>query len=204
MSAMRRGLTRGILLAAVLLALVLAGFVAMQAFLPDGRESGGTGQVAIGGPFSLVDHTGRAVTEKDFAGRALLVYFGFTHCPDICPTGLQTIALAMDELGADAARVVPVLITVDPERDTPAVLKEYVQAFHERMVGLTGTPDQVAAVARTYRVYFQKVPLKDSSLGYSVDHSGFIYLMDGQGAYLTHFRHDTTPGQMASRIRAKL
>ncbi len=133
----------------------------------------------------------------------MLVYFGFTNCPDICPTGLQTIAIAMDSLGGDAARVQPILISVDPERDTPAVMKDYVQAFHERLIGLTGTPEQIAKVAREYRVYYQKVPLKDSSLGYSVDHSGFIYLMDGQGRYLTHFRHDVAPDEMAKRIRAR-
>lgn len=202
--AAQRGLMRGLVVAAVLLVLGIGAYAAFQWLAPRSEDGAGSGQVAIGGPFELVDHNGRTVTEKDFAGRLMLVYFGFTNCPDICPTGLQTIAIAMDELGAAAQRVQPVLITVDPERDTPPVMKEYVQAFHERMVGLTGTPEQVAKAARAWRVYYQKVPLKESSLGYSVDHSGFIYLMDGEGRYLSHFRHDATPEQIAQRIKSKL
>ena len=203
-NAAQRGLFRGLLITAVLAVLAFTAYFVFSALVPRSSDEAGSGQVAIGGPFELVDHDGRTVTEKDFAGRLLLVYFGFTHCPDICPTGLQTIAIAMDQLGAAADQVQPVLITVDPERDSPAVMKEYVQAFHERLVGLTGSPEQVAKVAREYRVYYQKVTLKDSSLGYSVDHSGFIYLMDGQGKYLSHFRHDATPEQMAQRIKSKL
>ncbi|MFN4312348.1 MAG: SCO family protein [Ferrovibrio sp.] len=203
MSAAKRGLQRGLLIVAILAAIGVAGLVAMQWLLPHGEQQSGSGQVSIGGPFTLTDQDGRTVSDRDYAGKFMLVYFGFTHCPDICPTGLQTIAIAMDGLGADAARVQPILISVDPERDTPPVMKEYVQAFHDRLVGLTGTPEQIAKVAREYRVYYQKVPLKESSLGYSVDHSGFIYLMDGQGRYLTHFRHDVSPEDMAKRIRAK-
>ena len=203
-NATQRGLIRGLLITAVLAVLAFTVYIAFSTLVPRSSDEAGSGQVAIGGPFELVDHNGRTVTEKDFAGRLLLVYFGFTHCPDICPTGLQTIAIAMDQLGAAADKVQPVLITVDPERDTPAVMKDYVQAFHERLIGLTGSPEQVAKVAREYRVYYQKVVLKDSSLGYSVDHSGFIYLMDGQGKYLAHFRHDATPEQMAERIKSKL
>ncbi|WP_341894972.1 SCO family protein [Ferrovibrio terrae] len=206
MSAATRGLKRGLILAAIVALFGVIGYLAVPQLLPQRGEgeSAGSGVVSIGGPFSLTDQDGRTVSDKDFAGKLMLVYFGFTNCPDICPTGLQTIALAMDELGAAGATVQPILITVDPERDTPPVLKEYVQAFHERLIGLTGTPEQIAAVAKAYRVYYQKVVLKDSSLGYSVDHSGFIYLMDGKGQYLTHFRHDATPDQMAQRIRAKL
>lgn len=203
MSAAKRGLQRGLLIVAALAALGVAGLVAMQWLMPHGGEQAGSGQVSIGGPFTLTDQDGRTVSDRDFAGKLMLVYFGFTNCPDICPTGLQTIAIAMDGLAGDAARVQPILISVDPERDTPAVLKEYVQAFHERLIGLTGTPEQIAKVAREYRVYYQKVPLKESSLGYSVDHSGFIYLMDGQGRYLTHFRHDVAPDEMVKRIRAR-
>jgi protein SCO1/2 len=206
MSAAARGLRRGLVLAVIVILFGAIGYLAVPQLLPqrDGGETAGSGVVSIGGPFSLTDQDGRIVTDRDFAGKLMLVYFGFTNCPDICPTGLQTIAQTMDELGADAARVQPILITVDPERDTPPVLKEYVQAFHERLIGLGGTPEQIAAVAKAYRVYYQKVPLKESSLGYSVDHSGFIYLMDGKGQYLTHFRHDATPEQMVQKIRARL
>lgn len=205
MSAAQRGLQRGILVVAVIVAIGFLGFLGLQWFGPKGEDEGvSSGPVSIGGAFTLTDQDGRTVTDRDFAGKLMLVYFGFTNCPDICPTGLQTIAIAMDELGAAGAQVQPILITVDPERDTPPVMKEYVQAFHERLIGLTGTPEQIAAVARAYRVYYQKVQLKDSNLGYSVDHSGFIYLMDGQGRYLAHFRHDATPDQMVQRIKAKL
>jgi protein SCO1 len=206
MSAATRGLKRGLVLAAIVALFGLIGYLAVPQLLSrsDSGEGGGSGVVSIGGPFALTDQDGKGVSDKDFAGKLMLVYFGFTNCPDICPTGLQTIALAMDELGAAGANVQPILITVDPERDTPSVMKEYVQAFHERLVGLTGTPEQIAAVAKAYRVYYQKVQLKDSSLGYSVDHSGFIYLMDGKGQYLSHFRHDATPDQMAQKIRARL
>ncbi len=205
MSAASRGLKRGLVLAAIVALFGVFGYLAMPWLLPQrGDDNAGSGVVSIGGPFALTDQDGRAVTDKDFAGKLMLVYFGFTNCPDICPTGLQTIALAMDQLGNDAAKVQPILITVDPERDTAPAMKEYVQAFHERLVGLTGTPEQIAAVAKAYRVYYQKVTLKDSSLGYSVDHSGFIYLMDGKGQYLSHFRHDATPEQMVQRIRQRL
>jgi protein SCO1/2 len=205
MSAASRGLKRGLVLAAIVALFGVVGFLALPYLLPkpDGQTAV-SGVVSIGGPFALTDQDGKTVTDKDFTGKLMLVYFGFTNCPDICPTGLQTIAQAMDLLGADGAKVQPILITVDPERDTPPVMKEYVQAFHERLIGLTGTPEQIAAVAKAYRVYYQKVVLKDSSLGYSVDHSGFIYLMDAKGQYLAHFRHDATPEDMAKRIREKL
>lgn len=125
MSAAKRGLQRGLLIVAILAAIGVAGLVAMQWLLPHGEQQSGSGQVSIGGPFTLTDQDGRTVSDRDYAGKFMLVYFGFTHCPDICPTGLQTIAIAMDGLGADAARVQPILISVDPERDTPPVMKEY-------------------------------------------------------------------------------
>jgi protein SCO1/2 len=174
----------------------------MRWLVPDEQHSAGT--ASIGGPFELTNQDGQTVTDKTYAGKLLLVYFGYTNCPDICPTALQTIAIAMDDLGADAAKVQPILITIDPERDTPKVMKEYVQAFHPRLVGLSGTPEQIAKVAKEYRVYYQKAPLKNSSLGYAMDHSGFTYLMDGKGRYLTHFRHDMTPEDLVKGIRARL
>lgn len=156
---------------------------------------------AIGGPFTLVDHTGRAVTEADFAGRFMLIYFGFTHCPDICPTELQIMANAVDSLGGDARQVVPVFITVDPERDTPAHLKDYVAAFHARMVGLTGTPEQIAAVAKAYKIYFSKV---EADGGYQVDHTSFVYLIGPDGVLRTVFRGGTSDKAMAAEIRDQL
>jgi protein SCO1/2 len=202
MSAAQRGLKRGLLIVAVLVLVGIAGFAAVRWLAPG--EPQGTGVASIGGPFELTNQDGQKVSDKDYAGKLLLVYFGYTNCPDICPTALQTVAIAMDDLGAAGDKVQPILITIDPERDTPAVLKEYVQAFHKRLVGLTGTPEEIAKVAKEYRVYYQKVPLKNSSLGYSMDHSGFTYLMDGKGRYLTHFRHDVTPEELAKRIKERL
>lgn len=159
--------------------------------------------LALGGPFSLVDQTGRAVTEADFAGRNLLVYFGFTYCPDVCPTELGTIAAAIDEMGELGERVTPVLITIDPERDTPEALADYVSRFHPRMVGLTGTAEQVAAAARAYRVFYAKVQRPEMS-AYLMDHSSFIYLVGPDGRVRTLFRPESTPEAIAQSVRAHL
>jgi len=159
--------------------------------------------MALGGPFSLTDHTGRAVTEADFAGRFLLVYFGFTYCPDVCPTELGTVASALDLLDEAAERVTPVFITVDPERDTPAAMADYVGRFHPRMVGLTGTPEQVAAAARAYRVFYARVNRPEMSQ-YLVDHSSFIYLVGPDGRVRGLFRPDTAPEAIAQAVRGHL
>jgi len=159
--------------------------------------------LALGGPFSLVDQTGRAVTEADFAGRHLLVYFGFTYCPDVCPTELGTIAAAVDELGEQGEQVTPMLITIDPERDTPEALADYVSRFHPRMVGLTGTPAQIAAAARAYRVFYAKVERPEMS-AYLMDHSSFIYLVGPDGKVRTLFRPESTPEAIAQSVRAYL
>ena len=159
--------------------------------------------VALGGPFSLTDHTGRAVTERDFAGRPLLVYFGFTYCPDVCPTELGTIAAALDLLGEAGERVTPILITIDPERDTPEALANYVALFHPRLVGLTGTAEQVAQVARAYRVYYAKVHPRDSTQ-YLMDHSSFIYLVGPDGRVRSLFRPQTSPEAIAAAVTAQL
>ncbi|MGK7870195.1 SCO family protein [Falsiroseomonas sp. E2-1-a20] len=159
--------------------------------------------LALGGPFSLVDQTGKPVTEADFAGRFLLVYFGFTYCPDVCPTELGTIASAIDALEDQGAQVTPMLITIDPERDTPEALADYVTRFHPRMVGLTGTPEQVAAAARAYRVYYAKAQRPEMS-AYLMDHSSFIYLVGPDGRVRTLFRPETTPEAIAQSVRAHL
>lgn len=199
-----RGLTRGLVIAAAAGVVVFAGLWLYTWLGGGAEERGGMGEVAIGGPFALIDQAGQPRTDKDFADKLKLVYFGFTSCPDICPTELQTMANALDLLGPKAGEVAALFITVDPERDTVPVMKEYVEAFHERMVGLTGTPEQVAAVAKAYRVFYQKVKLKDSSLDYSVDHSGFVYLMGRDGKYLAHFRPGVAPEEIAKRVAAKL
>jgi protein SCO1/2 len=160
---------------------------------------------AIGGPFQLVDQNGRSVTQADFAGKFMLIYFGFTYCPDVCPTELQVMGNAMDALSAeDAARVVPIFITVDPERDTPEQLKGYVAAFHPKMIGLTGTPEQIAAVAKAYKVYYSKQPNPAAPDDYSVDHTSFVYLMGPDGVLRSMFRSGATAKTMAGEIRAQL
>ena len=160
---------------------------------------------AIGGPFQLIDQTGRTVSEADFAGRFMLIYFGFTHCPDICPTELQVMANAVDALGEDEARVVPVFITVDPERDRPELIKDYVAAFHPKMVGLTGSVDQVTAAAKAYKVYFSKQPGAGGNVNdYQVDHTPFVYLVGPDGVLRSVFRSGTSTKAMAGEILAQL
>jgi protein SCO1/2 len=159
--------------------------------------------MALGGPFTLVDHTGRSVTQADFADRSLLVYFGFTFCPDVCPTELGTIAAAVDLLGPQGSLVTPVFISIDPERDTPEALADYVSRFHPRMVGLTGSPQQVAAAARAYRVFYAKVNRPEMS-EYLMDHSSFIYLVGVDGRVRALFRPETSPEAMAQSMRAHL
>lgn len=161
-----------------------------------------TGSPMIGGPFTLTDQDGRTVTDSDFHGRWMLVYFGYTYCPDVCPTSLNRNAQAIDLLGERGDGIVPVLITVDPQRDTPQLLKDYVHAFHPRMVGLTGTPQQVATVAREYRVYYAKA-VQDKG-EYLMDHSSLSYLVGPDGKFVQFFSHDTSPQEMADRIKALL
>lgn len=162
------------------------------------------GRALVGGPFTLVDHTGRTVTDKDYRGRYMLILFGFTYCPDVCPSGLQVIAAALDKLGPKADKLVPLFVSVDPERDTPAQLAQYVPSFHKRLVGLTGTQAQVDAAAKAYRVYFKKVRDEKSTAQYTIDHSALIYLMAPDGSYITHFSHTVGPDALAAGIAKAL
>ncbi|MDA1089616.1 MAG: SCO family protein [Proteobacteria bacterium] len=161
--------------------------------------------VAIGGPFNLVDHNAGPVTDADFRGRYLLVFFGYTYCPDVCPKAMQTIGVALDQLGKDAAKIRPLFISVDPERDTPEVLKSFVKNFHPSLTGLTGSPRQVQAAAKAYRVYYGKVKedggAKDE---YLMNHSAGLYLMGADGKFITMFSHNTTPEDLAAKIRKYL
>jgi cytochrome oxidase Cu insertion factor (SCO1/SenC/PrrC family) len=157
----------------------------------------------IGGPFALTDQDGRSRTDADFRGRLMLVYFGFTYCPDVCPTDLQQIGLALDSLGEAGEMVQPVFITVDPERDTPDHLKHYMPLFHPRFIGLTGDAAAIEAAARAYRVYFERVE-RASSADYTVDHSGFIYLIGRNGEYLGFFPPGTSAERLADAIRPSI
>ena len=161
------------------------------------------GRGHVGGPFELIDQTGRTRTDADFRGKLLIVYFGYTYCPDVCPTDLMQIALAIDKLGAAGAQVQPLFISIDPERDTPSVLADYISMFNPRIVGLTGTPAQVRAVADAYKAYYSKV-FPEGSATYLIDHTGFIYLMGRSGGYLGFFPPGTSADRMVEIIRQHL
>lgn len=154
----------------------------------------------IGGPFKLTDQNGAQRTDADFRGKLMLVYFGYTYCPDVCPTELTVIATALDQLGADVSQVAPIFITVDPTRDTAKVMKEYVAQFSDKLIGLTGSESDIAAAAKAYRVYYAKVPGTDGS-PYLMDHTSLIYLMDRQGRFLKHFTPNSRAEDIAAAIR---
>jgi cytochrome oxidase Cu insertion factor (SCO1/SenC/PrrC family) len=198
---MSRAAQRGVLIFAVG-AVLLAGALGLQYALKSGGPLESAGAASIGGDFTLVDQNGEKRTAADFRGRLMLVYFGFTYCPDVCPTELQTMSEAIDLLGEKGDAVQPVFISVDPERDTPEQLRPYADSFHPRLVALTGSPEQVAQAARAYKVYYNKREQKDGP--YLVDHSSFVFLMGRDGKYVMHFSPAATPEQMASAIRSRL
>jgi protein SCO1 len=196
-----------------LLAVIVAGFLigalggAALLVLSQGGQGRAvqtSGKALIGGPFALVDQTGKTVTDQDFRGRYMLVFFGFTHCPDICPAELQVMSAALDALGPKADGVVPIFITLDPERDTQAAMGAYVKNFGQRFVGLTGSSEQVAAAAKAYRVAYSKFQQDKSRSDYSIDHSALVYLMGKDGEYITHFAYDTPASQMTEILRRYL
>ena len=161
-------------------------------------------QPAIGGPFTLVDQNGRTVTNEMLKGKPTLIYFGYTFCPDVCPTSLLLMETAIEKLGPDAAKKVNlVFITIDPERDTQKLIKDYVSNFSPTFIGLTGTPEQVTAAARAYRVYYQKVPGKDGA-PYLMDHSSIVYLLDRNGRFVTHFTHEAKAEAIAAGVERLL
>jgi protein SCO1 len=161
-----------------------------------------SGRAPVGGPFELTDQTGHRRTDADFHGKLVVLYFGYTYCPDVCPTELQSISLALDKLGAAANAVQPVFITVDPERDTPAALKDYLSNFDPHLRGLTGDPAAVEATLKAYRVYAAKIPLKDGD--YTMDHTAAVYLMDKDGRFVATFNLKQTPEAAAGQLRGYL
>lgn len=153
-----------------------------------------------GGSFTMVNGHGRTVTERDFKDRPLVVFFGFTHCPDVCPTTLIEVADLMAQLGTDADRMTVLFVTVDPERDTPEVMREYAEAFDKRIVALTGSLEQVTAMAKAWGVYFKKVPTSGGD--YTVDHTASVFLMDRKGGLRgTLDLHDRTAGVNLAKLR---
>ena len=157
-----------------------------------------TASSAIGGPFTLTAQDGRTVTERDMLGGPSLVFFGFTHCPDVCPTALYEIGLIYKALGKDGDRLKTYFITVDPERDTPSVIKDYLSGFDPRITGLSGTPEAVLAAEKAYRAYAKKVPLETG--GYTMDHTAVIYLMNRKGLFLSSLNIDLPPEENAKLI----
>ncbi len=180
----------GIAIAVVLLA--AGGYLFVSGSEPSG--------VTVGGPFSLVDGDGRPVTDQTWRGKYMLVYFGYTFCPDVCPTTLTAVADAMDKMGPKADRLQPLFITVDPKRDTPEVVKRYAEAFGPKMVGLTGSASQIAAAAKAYRVYYAEHRTGTGPDDYSMDHSSVLYLMGPDGRFIAPLRADQTGPEIAASL----
>ena len=197
-----------------LLTVIVAGFLvgalggAAALILTRGAAGPGvatTGTALIGGPFTLIGHDGKPVTDQAFRGKYMLVSFGFTHCPDICPAELQVMSAALDELGPKANEIIPIFITLDPERDTPQAVTDYVRNFGQRFVGLTGSPEQVAAAAKAYRVTYSKFQEEGAKPDdYTIDHVALVYLMGKDGEYLANFAYDTPAAKMAEALRRYL
>lgn len=171
----------------------------------NGQPVVSTGTPQIGGPFALVNQDGQPVTQESFGGKYLLIYFGFTYCPDVCPTDLAKMAAAMDALGQDAEKVQPIFITIDPDRDTPEQMKLYIEQFDPRLVGLTGTPEQIAKAAEAYRAQYDQVKDPGAEGGYTMEHTPYIYFMSPDNEFLTFFVGTAvTPEDMAKAMKAKM
>jgi protein SCO1/2 len=164
-------------------------------------EGGGANPVSIGGPFTLEDGNAKPVTDRDYRGAYMLVYFGYTFCPDVCPTTLNAVADAMDKLGPAASHVRPLFITVDPRRDTPSVVKQYAAAFGPSITGLTGTPEEIAQVTKEYRVYYAEHRTGPGPDDYSMDHSSVLYLMDPKGRFIAPIRADQSGDEIAANLK---
>ena len=196
--------TNAIALVLSVIAIVIVAYLAGRLYFGvggPGQQAAVTSAPVIGGPFTLVDQDGNTVTDADFRGRYMLIYFGYTFCPDICPTGLTRNSDALELMGDAADKVVPMFITVDPERDTVEHMKDYADFFHPRLVALTGTPEQTAAVAKAYRVYYAKAQEEGADADdYLMDHTSITYVMGPEGTFLSHFSHDVSPERMAERL----
>ena len=180
----------------VLLAVLLVG---LGSFL--WLDTGPGNPAGIGGPFQLQNGDGKTVTDRDFRGKYMLVYFGYTFCPDVCPTTLNAVADAMDKLGSGASKIRPVFITVDPKRDTPAVVKQYAAAFGPSITGLTGSAEEIAQVAREYRVYYAEHRTGPGPNDYSMDHSSILYLIAPDGSFVAPVRADQSGDEMAAELK---
>src|SRR5262245_35203023 len=190
-----------------LVVLIIAAVTGLSALwltrsLPEGPVASGT--ELVGGPFSLTDQNGKRVTDQDFRGKYMLIFFGYTYCPDVCPSELQVMSAALDELGTDAEKIQPIFITIDPARDTPETLKVYVSNFHPRLIGLTGSEADIAAVAKAYRVYYAKAKTTENQPDYLMDHGTILYLMGPDGKFVKHFTYGTEAKGLAEALRQSI
>ncbi len=192
--------TRPLVIVAAFAGSLVLGLVLMLWAL--GGLKSATAPAAIGGPFHLTDQAGQTVTEKSLQGRPTLIFFGFTHCPDVCPTSLFEISEVLKAMGGDADRVNAYFISVDPERDTNAAMKDYLSSFDPHLKGLTGDPEAVAKALSGFRVYARKVPLKDGD--YTMDHTALVYLMDRDGHFVSPFNLKRTPEEAAADLKRHL
>lgn len=192
-----------IILATLMIGLSLIGFTAYRMTVQQEPNTRTSGKALIGGSFELVNQDGKTVTDKDFRGKYMLIYFGYTFCPDVCPTELQVITGALEQLGSKAKNIQPIFISVDPDRDTPEVMKDYVANFYPGMIGLTGSGEQIAKAAKLYRVYYSKVLEKNAPANeYTMDHSSIVYLMGPDGSFVKHFSYGTDAAKLAKGIIA--
>lgn len=191
-----------VVLSAFLAGLVIFLAVFLYATGQFGGGAGGPGASAIGGPFKLIDQNGKPITDADMKGRPFLVFFGYTHCPDVCPTTLFELSEVMRALGSDADRTSGLFITVDPERDTPAAMKDYLSSFDPHLRGATGDRKEIDAAEKAYRVYAKKVPTDNGD--YSMDHTALVYLMDKQGRFVAPFKLNRKPEEAAAELRRYL
>jgi protein SCO1/2 len=186
----------------IVLAAVLCTATLWQASNQMASRQYASGVADVGGPFQLTDQDGAQRTQADFRGRYMLIYFGYTYCPDVCPLSLGVMNDALDKMGPKSKAVTPIFITVDPSRDTPKVLKTYVAAFGKNWVGLTGDEAAIASVAKEYRVYFKRQPLKQG--GYAMDHSSTIYLMGPDGRFITHYDESIGPYALSQDLKKRV
>lgn len=187
---------------AIILALAAGYFALTNQRMDHAVVSSGT--ALVGGPFHLTNQRGEAVTEKTYAGKYMMVFFGFSHCQDVCPTELQVMTAALQQLGAQADQIVPIFVSIDPERDTPKVMADYAKAFDPRLQGLTGTPEQIAEIAKAYHAFYKKIPNEKNPEDYEMDHTSIIYIMGPDGSFIKHFNYTTDANALADDLKKVL
>ncbi len=192
---------------AIVLSFIALGLGAVYIFTMERAQPAGasSGEALIGGPFTLTSHTGETVTDESFTGKAMLIYFGFTFCPDVCPTELQKLSAALDQLSkSEREKIAPLFITIDPERDSVAAMADYVGHFHPDLIGLTGTPDEIKQAASVYRIYYEKVEDDSSTAGYTMNHTNLIYVMDQNHKFVTVITAEDGPDKIVKVIKEQL